>query len=53
MLNIKLAIHSPKRKIISLPVNNQIRSYTCTNKTGCPLQEKFLCENTQYEADIS
>ena len=53
MPNIKSAINSHKRKILHSPVNNQSRTCNCINKTDCPLQEKWLSENTLYQADIS
>ena len=53
MPNIKSAINSHNRKILHSPVNSQSRTYNCSKKTDCPLQENGLSENTLYQADIS
>ena len=52
MSNIKSAINSHNRKILYPPVNNQSRTCNCNYETDCPLQEKYLGENTLYQSDI-
>ena len=52
MSNIKSAINSHNSSIHS-PVNNQSSTGNCINKTDCSLQEKWLSQNTLYQADIS
>ena len=53
MPNIKSAINLHNRKILHSPVNNQRRTCNFIDKTDCPLQEKYLSENTLYQANIS
>ena len=53
MSNIKSTINSNNEKIFHPPVNNQRRTCNCINKADCPLQEKRLSENIQYQVDIS
>ena len=50
---IKSVISSHNRKILHLPINNQVWACNCLNKTGFPLKEKCLSENTIYQVDTS
>ena len=49
--NNKSAINLHKRKIFNPSVNRQIRTYNCTNKRDCPIQEKCTTENILYETE--
>ena len=53
MPNVKQAINSLNRKILHPFVNIQSRNCNCIKKIDCPLQQKCLSENTQYQVDIS